>query len=77
MRPVAATEALPEGMEWCELHCTERTGQSSLAHICRDGVGLCGRQAWKANMSMDVIYHHPRNQCPVCVREARAIQGGA
>ena len=78
MRPFAATEALPEGMEWCELHCTERTGQSSQAHICPEGqgVGICGRQAWKANMSMDVIYYHPRNQCPVCVQRAREMMGG-
>ena len=75
MRPFAATEALPEGTEWCVLRCTERPGQSSLAHICRDAVGLCGRQAWKANMTMDVIYYHPMNQCPVCVREARALMG--
>jgi len=76
MRPFAATEALPEGMEWCVLRCTERPGQSSVAHICREEVGLCGRQAWKANMSMDVIYYHPRSQCPVCVQRAREMLEG-
>ena len=23
----------------------------------------------------NVIYYHPRNQCPVCVQEARAMMG--